>query len=699
VNEPDLIDYIRVRLRGLGYPEGSIKRDYTTKEEPSPDLVVLGYDDKPLLVIEAKSKLRLALARSQIEHYMMQLNARYGMLTDGASEYSYEKLRSGYIVEIPSIPRSNQVSWRTPTYELRTLKTTASKFQRIADILREQNIPFDDAIVEVAKLLLAKFVDELNTLQEFFVEDIGDNQEYRKLARDRVERLFQRAKDQYPGLFPQDENIRLADLVVARLVGELQSYSIHKSPVVFCQGIDELLRFQTKKLSEAHTPQSVAAFVASLVEPAEFEKILDPACGTGGLLFACLDLFTSTHNIPISECSKRVYGFDINPTLVRLARTYMILRGDHYYNITNQDALSKIEDPTIREITENGGFDIVVLDPPFGLRLHQTKGYELGEGKSNAQSDVLFLERALQLVKIGGRVAILVPTVLLSASGYQYVRSFLRNKARIRAVISLPSESFTETRTSALLIERIQEPTNESYQIFMAVAETYGQLTEVVDAYKRHMLSGRMRTVAVRMGERLNPEYHLTNAPTIGCSLNAIARVRRGKSISLKTHSDHRGIPYVRIADLNRETVSIQNVKRVQRDLPQLDKAKIKENDLLFSIRGTIGKVAIVPRRLEGAIASSNLAILTTKEESVEKKFLLLALQSRYVKDQINRFATGTTIRQLSTNDLGKLRIIIPPNSTQLELVRKVEQLRKESHSKQAEQQLLDLEFEKLLEA
>lgn len=688
----------------LGYPESSIRIEYQISEGYRADLVVLGADSQPWLVAEAKSKLHLASARNELELYMSKLGARYGILTDGIVDYCYSRLKSGEISEIPSVPRFSEGFRRSNTTQLKALDQPTSKFYRIADILQLQPLPFETAILEVAKILLAKFIAEerQNLADLFYLDDQTErpNGDYHKETKGRIEQLFQLAKKRYPDVFPVDEHIQLDDVAVSRLVGELQSYSIHQDPVAFCRGMQELSRFGTKSLAEFYTPENIVTFMVDMLAPTKTDTVIDPACGAGSLLLGFID-YVMKSDVSISEYAKKVFGFDISARMICLAKTKMILRGGVYSNILQQDALLEIASPIVNTILKNGGFDLVILDPPMGLRLHQTKGFELAEGKAAAQSTILFLERALQLVKEGGRVAILVPEELLSGRRFQYVRSFLMRKARILAVISLPaSPPYLESRISALFLEKVTEPAGPDYEVFMGSVENEDAFFEVVCAFNRRAsiaYATFAKLASLRQG--LNPNYQPSRAPTRGVLLETLVRIRRGALVSSKEYvQDRKGIPYIRISDMSEGSISIGSIKRVRKSVSVPPKARVKTNEVLFSIDGTIGKAAIVPKLLDGAIASPHLAILTTDQKIVRTKFLLRYLSSKYVSDQVARIWTGTVIRHVSIYDLRRLRLVIPPISRQDELLKALDKLDKQTSSWEVKQEAVEREFAGLLE-
>ena len=110
--------------------------------------------------------------------------------------------------------------------------------------------------------------------------------------------------------------------------------------------------------------------------------------------------------------------------------------------------------------------------------------------------------------------------------------------------------------------------------------------------------------------------------------------------------------PYIRIGDINNGTIEIKNIRYLEtKSISNLCKYQIKENDILISIAGTIGKIAIVNKKFEGSIASEQLAIIRLKNNSIDSKYLFHILSSSYIHNMLQEVATGLTIRHRSIID------------------------------------------------
>lgn len=211
------------------------------------------------------------------------------------------------------------------------------------------------------------------------------------------------------------------------------------------------------------------------------------------------------------------FGADQAAGCIQKARINMLLYGEDHSQLLKVD--DSITDPHLDRLV--GKFDLIMTNPPFGsgkyedpkgLARMRRDGLELGwswspgdrskrKELSKADPAALFIDRNLQLLKPGGRLLIVVPDGILCNSGDAYIReyvmgtkdeetgAFLGGKAVVRAVVSLPTETFsiagTGAKTSFLYLQKKRHPADKQGAVFMAVAEHVGYLkkgkTEVPD--------------------------------------------------------------------------------------------------------------------------------------------------------------------------------------------------------------------------
>lgn len=218
-----------------------------------------------------------------------------------------------------------------------------------------------------------------------------------------------------------------------------------------------------------------------------------------------------------------------------------------------------------------------------------------------------------------------------------------------------------------------------------------------------------MRILKIRaemLGDRWDFRYHAKPTATSSRStmaLRAIATLRRGYSASTKEYVaedayNEKKVPYIRISDIVNRTISDKLVEYVL-ETPKIPRsARAKANEILISVAGTIGKVGLVSAQFAGAVVSSQLAILSPQEEYVSSNYLVRALESRFVKEQMLRVQTGAVIKHLPTGELGQLRVSIPDKATQLRILHEIQELESEYGTTPQYQEELENQIDSILE-
>lgn len=242
------------------------------------------------------------------------------------------------------------------------------------------------------------------------------------------------------------------------------------------------------------TPKNVGECLASILAVQPGERVIDPACGTGGFLVevaaqAGCQSGTKGKEPPI------LVGIDKDELLVRLASDSLALRGIDATiacanSLVNPTRLGHLASRLLVPCT----YDVVITNPPFGSKIPVTGAELLGQydlarrwttrnGVWNQQDDLrdavppqtLFLELCWRLLKEGGRCGIVLPEGVLGNQSLGFIREWLLQRADILAVIDCPLETFmpsTSTKTVLLVFQRRAVPLRPP--VFMAIAEVCG---------------------------------------------------------------------------------------------------------------------------------------------------------------------------------------------------------------------------------
>jgi type I restriction enzyme S subunit len=161
-----------------------------------------------------------------------------------------------------------------------------------------------------------------------------------------------------------------------------------------------------------------------------------------------------------------------------------------------------------------------------------------------------------------------------------------------------------------------------------------------------------------------------------GVPLREIAQIFRGMPISSSKYSfeqDRNKVPYIRISDMQKGRIVRDKLKYINiNEIRDITRYIVKEGDLLFSIKGTIGKVALVDRQFDNSIASSQIAVLRSKKRDLNPNYLYYVLSSSTTKKQADLLKHGF-IDGLSVMDLENIRIKLLPLEQQQRIVANIE--------------------------
>ena len=188
---------------------------------------------------------------------------------------------------------------------------------------------------------------------------------------------------------------------------------------------------------------------------------------------------------------------------IRVAKALMVLAGDGSANIIRLNSLLQpamaslfddengssltIEDVARSRLRRHKGFDVILTNPPFAGEVRERQlldGYAVARKKARVERDVLFVERCVNLLRPGGRLAIVLPHNKFAASSFGYMREWLMGKARVLAVVGLGRNTFlphTHQKASVLFLQRNLSEVSENkndYEIFFAISERDGKTSK-----------------------------------------------------------------------------------------------------------------------------------------------------------------------------------------------------------------------------
>ncbi len=228
------------------------------------------------------------------------------------------------------------------------------------------------------------------------------------------------------------------------------------------------------KSGEFYTPRAITQFITEIINPQLGERILDPACGTGGYLTAAIEHLKKQANSVEDRQSiaKNIIGWEYKPLPYLLATTNLILHDMEVPNITFRDSL----DQPLSNYTNKNRVNVILANPPFGGIVANNNENNFPQNFRTKESADLFLILMIHLLKNGGRAGIVLPDGSLTGEGVkQRVRKKLLEDCNLHTIIRLPNSVFKPYATVAtnLLFFTKGEATKEIWYYEHRLPEDY----------------------------------------------------------------------------------------------------------------------------------------------------------------------------------------------------------------------------------
>lgn len=471
---------------------------------------------------------------------------RYGLWTNGLEFFFFEKKVTRFDVKYEPLgdwpPADESVGSRDVVSNARMRQADPDMlrvtFRRCHNFIHgNEGLPKDAAFWQFLYLIFAKIHDESKpgAGREFWA---GPTEQFtadgREAIKARVLPLLNEVKAKYPNIFRGEERLSLSDRALAFMVSELAKYDLARTAVdakgaAYQEIVGSNLRGDK---GQFFTPRSVITMAVAMLDPKPDERFMDPACGTGGFLVAAIDhideRYCRKHGIDRSKkteqqqeevlrlqrefAAKHLFGADFDPYLVKAAQMNIHLASDADPKVFHVNSLElpagHLDDvEAANTAVPMGTVDVIATNPPFGSKIPVTdplilEHYDLGHAwkeqdggvfvkQANLQSsvapEVLFIERVVQLLRPGGRAALVLPNGLLSNASDAFIRAWIMRHTQVLASVDLPMETFipdanVNILTSVLFIRRRTEQemlardlgNEDEEKVFFAVAERIG---------------------------------------------------------------------------------------------------------------------------------------------------------------------------------------------------------------------------------
>lgn len=517
--------------------EEPVKMGSTEKEA---DISIKNTNRRTFLYVETKKRgiteEEFKEAERQLETYLASTHtATIGMVTDGERVKTIRKKIDpndfDYIPDLPGYGLESRIRVQLVRDILSEadgrstgLKILEAGYEKVLfechSAARDvDGLHDDEALDEICKVIYTKVYDERNTTKQpegtpFRFQTYGASNASEVASNIRV--IYEEARNAdieiYSKRIPDYERsrgvfksqIRLSDTALFRVVERLQEFSLIDSKVdIKGRAFQKVLAPAIRAgMGQYFTPDPIVELAVKVIQPTAKDLILDPFCGSGHFLTKTLKYVVDNQGSKITPHDLHefkffhLHGIEKSDRMVRIAMTDMMLHDDGHTNIRNQDALLSFDNyPDITALNESDEkgqdtinpsvFDIVLTNPPFGSIMRQETmemigRFDLGRKKKSLPLEILGLERSLQFLKPGGKLAIVLPEHLMKGKNAAFVRKWLYDIVSIKAIFFFPEEAFTPfgamVKTCLCIFkkrEKKENPSNEE-RTFLCEVENLG---------------------------------------------------------------------------------------------------------------------------------------------------------------------------------------------------------------------------------
>jgi type I restriction enzyme M protein len=512
--------------------EEPVKMGSTEKEA---DISIKNANRRTFLYVETKkrgiSEEEFIEAQRQLESYLASTHtATIGMITDGdrvrtlrkkidpndfefipdLPAYGLEaKAKVQLVRDLPTVGEGRSTGLRVLNDDYERVLFECHSAARDADGLHA-----DEALDEICKVIYAKIFDErqVTKLPEgtaFRFQTYGASNASEVASNIRV--LYEEARNAdieiYSKRIPGYERsrgvfktqIRLSDAALYRVVERLQEFSLIDSKAdIKGRAFQKILGPAIRAgMGQYFTPDPIVELAIGAIQPNATNLILDPFCGSAHFLTKSLQFVIDHQGSTLTPHDLHefkffhLHGIEKSDRMVRIAMTDMMLHDDGHTNIRNQDALLSFDNyPDIIALRDDGKqdpavFDVIVTNPPFGSIMKQEVmamlgRFDLGYKKKSLPLEILGLERSLQFLKPGGKLAIVLPEHLMKGKNALFVRKWLYGIARVKAIFFFPEEAFTPfgamVKTCLCILQKLEasKVPREDDSTFLCEVENLG---------------------------------------------------------------------------------------------------------------------------------------------------------------------------------------------------------------------------------
>ncbi len=677
----------------------------------------------------------------------------------------------------------NEVSSGGLSFEVMAADKLNQLFEECHDMIwKKEKLNPTDAFFEFCKFIFLKIREDKNregvdssvapyklplTLEWLSAQESTSKHPVRDVLFRNLHKDLETAinKEKKKRIFDKDETLKLSASTCKELIKKFQTINL--------SSIDEDLNgrmfevflnaaVRGRGLGQYFTPRPVVDFMTRIaLQREDFTvtnppKTIDACSGTAGFLIEVMAYLLSKlrnderfnnkekEKLKNKICNECLYGIEANERVARIARINMYLHGDGGSHIFNGDGLDNqplieedMTDEKQDEVKDHAkkvlpnSFDLVLSNPPFSMTYKSSNETEeriliqrdLSKDMESAKSNILFLDRYLEILKPGGEMLIVFDDTILNGSTCLDIRKWILRNYIIIGVHSLPFNAFFKAKanikTSILHARKKTDEDEEQGSIFMSIVNNIGHdnslkdtpeknnLNDIFTVYAEWKRTGTFHPVFKENEDknenlecpeqawlvspnqinenRLDAFYY---SPDLKNTQKKLKELERKKEIVLSTGKDYKHAPklskankkelaesgklfkYIEIGDVTDYGLIMKHITGTFDQLPTRGEYQIRKGDVLFAINiSSRGTVVIVPEEFDGAICTSGFLVLRPKNED-QGYLLWYSLRSEYCRKQIYYYSQTASQPELK-RDVWDNQFLIPLPVRKSEAIKK----------------------------
>lgn len=613
----------------------------------------------------------------------------------------------------------------------------------------------EDAFDSAIKLLSAKLFDEVQVLTANKATAF-DVQSTPAKTHESVQRLYRQAVARWPLLGSGSDELEITPLHLVRSMRPLLGWSLVGSDLSPLDATLERLVSRDSKgsLGQYFTPRDIIRLCAQVLRPVPKELVMDPACGSGGFLFealrqcehetgkrpTCLGIDFSAKSVRVSALLAAAMMDDsiqVSKANSLDGREYANSYPSSWEKFLQQGAASDTRRARTWGAWNRLGCDVLLTNPPFAGDIDEPDlldAYESQQGvpgKKVVSREHLFVERAIDLLKPGGRLAIVLPQGVLANATAAYLRTWLLKRCRVLGVIGLHQNAFapyTGVKTAIVFLAKLKEPIKSDYKVFFAVSRSagkdssgrqsgtadYDQISQRFSTFLRSegfkwaklpaaSIADDLSFEVVSSAEiittgRLDAEHYDPATRRLERRMTELSSVTIGSIVEAKAprfrRSTMREIAYVDISSVDQRTGLTFPECISAESAPSRASYLVSTGDVLVStVRPDRNVVAMVTEGQEApAVASNGFCVLRAKD--VDPELLFAYCKTKAFRDMLSMKATASMYPTVNDRDVLNMPFLRPSQKVEDEVVRRIreglEMIRKAQSEIAAAVELMD---------